>query len=353
MPLPVCNNILVVRTDRIGDVVLTTPVLKALRQAYPAAKISMLVAPHALGLIQGNPYIDDILIDDRRKRNAGTLGFLRLARDIRRKNFDTAFIFHTKRRYNLACFLAGVPCRTGYKNNKFGFLLTKPLVDTRHFGTQHEVEYCLDVVRAFGVKEARPDILVAPQKDAEQWAAEWFAANGCVPGQIIAIHPGASDNTKRWPPGSFAKLINKLSSRYAAKIVLIGGKEIVPIADEIANIVPVLNLTGKTTVAQMVSVLRRSRLLISNDSGPMHIAAGVGIYVIGLFLRNQPGINHERWGPYGPKGYILVNKEGEEINLDKRGKKVESGKEDSIQPEGVVDLVETIFAQDTQSTFYW
>ena len=122
MALLRCNNILIVRTDRIGDVVLTTPVFKALRKVYPAARIAVLVKPATVDLVKGNPYIDEVIVDDPLGVNRGIIGALRLARAIRRHHFDTAFIFHTKRRYNVACFLAGVSQRIGYKNNKLSLI---------------------------------------------------------------------------------------------------------------------------------------------------------------------------------------------------------------------------------------
>ena len=112
---------------------LTTPAIKALRQAYPASRITILVSPVTLDLVEGNPYIDEILVDDRKAPHRGLLGFWRLVRELRAKKFDLAVIFHTKRRYNFACFAAGIPFRLGYKNNKFGFLLTDPVKQWHHF----------------------------------------------------------------------------------------------------------------------------------------------------------------------------------------------------------------------------
>src|SRR5208283_5138589 len=158
MKLKIFNNILIVRTDRIGDVVLTTPSIKAISRAYPNARISVLVTPMTYDLINGNPYVDEILVDYVQGRHKGLLGFLRLSRDIRRKSFDLAIIFHTKRRYNLACLLAGIPYRLGYKNNKFGFLLTHPLKDQRPKGEKHEAQYCLEVLKAIGIEANDLDV---------------------------------------------------------------------------------------------------------------------------------------------------------------------------------------------------
>ena len=244
-------------------------------------------------------------MDDRGGRHKGLLGFLRLAREIRLKQFDLAIIFHTKRRYNLACYTAGIPCRLGYKNNKFGFLLTHPVKDDRALGEKHEAEYCMDVLKAIGIENDDLDIFVPLQKEAEEWMLNWMQENNLKPNEFIAIHPGASDPAKCWPTANFALLMDRLAERYPLKIVLIGSPQTMPVSDEILRQTrkasQFLNLTGKTSLAQMVSLLRRTRLLISNDSGPVHVAAGVGTSVISLFLRNQPGINAERWKPLGPE----------------------------------------------------
>ncbi len=354
MPLTPYHKFLVIRTDRIGDVILTSPVFKALRTAYPSARIAVLVTPTTIDLVKGNPYIDEVMVDDRKGRHGGVLGALTLARDIRRRCFDTVFIMHTKRRYNLTCFLAGIPKRIGFKNDKFGFLLTHPVFDERARGEKHEAQYCIDLLRSVGIEHAALDLFVPKQKEAEDWAMDWLRDNHITPGELVAVHPSASDQTRLWPAHHFAQLIDALTSRYPFKVVLIGSKDCSVCAHGIKakSHAAFLDLTGQTTVAQMASLLRLSRLLISNDSGPVHVGAGVGINVISLFLRNQPGINPKRWRPLGPRSHILTNKPGEEIGLDNRNAVV-SGKPDSITVEEVLGLVERIVSGDNQRLFYW
>jgi heptosyltransferase II len=328
------KNILIVRTDRIGDVVLTTPAIKAMHRSYPGSRITVLVSPTTYDLVKGNPYVDEILVDDRQGLNKNLFGFLRLAREIRLKKFDLAIIFHTKRRYNLACYTAGIPCRLGYKNNKFGFLLTHPLKDVRAQGTKHEAQYCLEVLKAIGVEANDLNVFVPSQKEADAWSAQWMRENNLRSNEIIVIHPGASDSSKCWPAENFVRLMDRLAERYALKIVLIGSAQTMPVAEAILRQTRTpsqfLNLTGKTSLVQMVSLLRRARLLISNDSGPVHVAAGVGTSVISLFLRNQPGINAERWRPLGAKSFILSNSPA------------------SFSVEDVLELTERIFLKNNQ-----
>lgn len=328
------QNILIVRTDRIGDVVLTSPAIKAVRQFYPSARISILVTPATYDLVYGNPYLDEVLIDDRQGKHKGFLGSLKLIQEIRSKKYDLAIIYHTKRRYNWACFMAGIPYRLGFKNNKFGFLLNYPLKDSRPSGEKHEAEYCMDVLRAIGIENNDLSLLVPVQKSAEDWAIQWMQENNVRSNDFIAIHPGASDPAKCWSNANFAELIDRLTGRYTLKIVLLGsastGLNATAILQQTRQSSQCLNLTGRTSVAQMASLLRRSRLLISNDSGPVHVAAGVGSSVISLFLRNDPGINPERWRPLGNKSFILSN-----IPV-------------TFSVENVLDLTEEIFQKDNQ-----
>jgi len=303
------QKILIIRTDRIGDVVLTTPVIKILRESYPQARISILVAPLTKDLVADNPYLDEIMVDDRKGEHRGLRGFLKLIFQLREKQFDCAIVLHTKKRTNALCFLAGIPQRVGYKNNKFGFLLTHPIKDTRHYGEKHEAQYCLDVLKALEIESNSLEVNVSVQKESEQWMAKFCQENNIgQKDKFIAIHPGASDPAKCWPVDRFAKLIDALCHKYSAKIVIIGAFDIQAIAKKIMSQTshPVLDLTGKIRVSQLVSLLKRADMLISNDSGPVHIAAGLETPVVSIFTRNQPGINPERWKPLGLKSKVVT-----------------------------------------------
>ncbi len=333
------KNILIIRTDKIGDVVLTTPAIEAVRVNFPNAKITVLVSQNTVDLVDGNPYVDEVLVDNRRGRMKGVFNFWKLVQTIRSRKFDVAFIFHTKKRTNLICFLAGIPERIGYKDKNYGFLLTRGFEDRRHFGEKHEVEYCLDLLRKTGMNFINPSIFLPIKPQAQQWAQQWVEANNPSKLKMVAIHPGASDLTKRWSAGRFVELINALVKEHNCCVLVIGGENVVELTREMSAqcSFPFFDLTGQTSIAQLASLLRLCDLLISNDSGPMHLGAAVGIYVIALFLRNQPGINPERWKPYGPKGFVLSNRPEEAILLGKDGS-VASGQKDSIQIKDVMTL---------------
>lgn len=339
------KNILIVRTDRIGDVVLTTPCLKALRRRFPEARMSILTSPLTSPLIEGNPYLNDALVDDREQGNAGFGGFLKLVEELKKCHFDLAIIFHTKRRTNLACFLSGIPHRMGYKNNKFGFLLTHPLKDVRHLGLKHESQYCLDVLEAFGIPGQELELWINSCAKEDRGVEEILKRNNIsLDKKIVIIHPGASDPSKYWPSYRFAELIDCIDKFYPSQFVLIGEPAIQKIGEAIMAKAQkkILNLIGATSVEQLVSLIKHCDMLISNDSGPVHIAAALKVPVVSIFTRNQPGINPERWHPLGEKSrWIAVPKE---LNISfAKAQEVDSRYLELIGVNEVFELVDALF----------
>lgn len=327
----------------MGDVVLTIPAIRALDQAFPSARISLWVDRSTKDLVEGLPFIDEVILEEMA---AGLPGYFRHVVALKRKKFDLAVIYHTKRRTNMACFLAGIPHRLGYKNNKFGFLLTQPIVDERHLGTKHEAEYCMDLLKSIGVKGGGLELQVALHEDAEAWAERFFIDHKLAGSPVIAIHPSASCPTRFWPVDSYADLASRIIRQYKAPVIIVGKKNVQPAAGKIMARAGsgVIDLTGQTSLSQLTSILKRCRMLISNDSGPVHVGAAVGIPVISLFLRSQPGINPQRWRPLGRNSILLQNKKGEEILLDPACKVV-GGRFDSISAEEVFLKVEEILGK--------
>ncbi|HPN87872.1 MAG TPA: lipopolysaccharide heptosyltransferase II [Candidatus Omnitrophota bacterium] len=304
------NKILVVRTDRIGDVVLTTPSLKVLRENYPDAWITLMVTPFTKDLVSANPYIDEIMVDDRKKRHKGFWGFIKLIKDIRKKKFDAAIIFHTKRRSNLFCFFAGVPHRIGYKNNKFGFLLTHPIKDTRHEGKKHETQYCLDVLRSLGIKPIDCELHVSVTKESKEWLQEFLDKNKILNKDfLIGVHPGGSDPSRHWPEYRYRILVDSIIDKYGCKIIFLGGNDTVDVSDRIKrfskHLESIYDLTGKTNLHQIAQMLGRCNMVISNESGILHVGSAIGAPTVAIFTRNQPGINPERWGPLSKKSKVI------------------------------------------------
>jgi len=301
------RRILVVRTDRIGDVLLSTPVIKALRQKYPQAYVSMMVSPYARDVVEGNPYLDEVIVYDKEGKHKGFFRSLKFASRLKKKKFDLAIILHPTNRTHLLTFLAGIPERLGY-NRKLGFLLTRRIEHVKQKGQKHEAEYNLELLSELGITGNLPELFMPVKDDSENWAEDLFAREGIRDtDKILAINPGASCPSKVWPAERFAEAAEKLAERYNFKILVLGGPKDMRLADKVSRGLKgkAINLSGKTSVSRMASILKRSALFISNDSGPVHIASALGTPVISIFGRAQAGLSPRRWGPLGKRDKYL------------------------------------------------
>ncbi len=302
-------RILLIRTDRIGDVLLSTPAIKAVRDAYPDAYIAMMVSPYAEDIIDGNPYLDEVIIYDKNGKHKSWWGSVRFAFELRRKKFDLALALHPTNRVHLVIFMAGIPRRVGY-DYKLGFLLTDRIRHTKHLGEKHETEYVLDLIKYLGVdpKDKNPFMPIKPE--SEDWAEELLRREGINKSdKLLAIHPAASCISRIWPSKNFAELADRLIDKYGFKVLIIAGPEPghIKIAKDVTAKMrhSALDLAGKTSVSQLASLFKRCQLYISTDTGPMHIASSVGTPVIAIFGRKQKGLSPRRWGPRGEKSRVL------------------------------------------------
>lgn len=307
MPAP--KRILVIRLDRIGDVVLSTPVLQALRQAYPGAFIAMMVRPECRELIDGNPHVNQVLVYDKDGRHRGVLATWRFARSLRASRFDTALALHPTNRTHWIMRLAGIPVRIGY-DRKSAWLLTRRLAHRKQEGARHEADYTLDLVRALGIEPPAPQPHVPINPELDRRVARVLEEHGLAAGELlVALHPSASGLSKRWKPERFAQVADRLIGSHCARIVLVAGNGHTPHARAVAQAMRgrPIDFSGRLSVGELACLLRRCRLLISNDSGPVHVAAAVGTPVVDLFGRSQPGLNPERWRALG-EGHIILSK---------------------------------------------
>ena len=311
------RRILIVRLDRIGDVLLSTPVIKALRDAYPESHIAFMVRPYAREIVEGNPYLDEVIIYDRSGEHKGIAGGFKFAQELRRKRFDIAIALHPTVRTHAILRLSGIPERVGY-DRKAHFLLTRKFPHTKQFGLKHEIDYALDVLRFMGLEPKDRALYMPLNAASERKISEVLKEGGIKDSDIlVAINPGASCASKRWAAASFAEVAEGLIKRYAARIVIVSARADKQFADKLASSIkgPSLNLSGRTSLGELASVLRRCRLFISNDSGPVHIGCAVGTPVIAIFGRGDRGLSPRRWGPGGDRDKVLHKSAGCEICL--------------------------------------
>lgn len=301
------DRILIVRTDRIGDVLLSTPVIKALRENYPHSHIAMMVRPYARDIVEGNPFLDEVLIYDKEGCHKSFFSSLQFALALRRKKFDLAVILHPTNRVHLITWLAAIPVRLGF-NRKLGFLLTLSIPDEKHLALMHEADYGLELLKEIGIVAKDKTLFMPIKKDSVEWVSNFFTEKAIDRNKpLIYIHPGASCISKKWPISNFARLIKGLIEEFRAEIVIFVGGEDKEIARQIYGLCQSkpLCVLEDIPLPRIAALLKKGRLLISNDSGPVHISVAVGTPVIAIFGRNQAGLSPKRWGPLGEKDEVL------------------------------------------------
>ena len=281
------RKILIRSVNWVGDAVMTTPALKVIRENFPQAEITLLANPLVSQLFLPHQSIDRVITFHRNGTHKGVGGRLRLAAFIRKQAFDLAIILPNSFESALIPWLAGIPVRLGKKSDGRGFLLTKSYSPDRSVVISHEVNYYIDLLRHFGFSglSGRPQLFTT--NDEEQAANQRLAENGINANDfVIGINPGAAfGSAKRWYPERFAEVGRQLAAEWGARIVIFGGPGETGIAADIERGIDsgCLNLAGKTGMRELVSLIRRCNFFITNDSGPMHIAAAFGVPLVAIF----------------------------------------------------------------------
>jgi heptosyltransferase-2 len=310
------NKILLIRSDRFGEFILTLPAIHAIREGLPKAEITLMANPYGAQLVKGSPDIDKIIEYDDSLCSSLASTF-KLAAKFRKISFDAVVIFNPKREFNIIAFLAGIPIRVGY-DRKWGFLLNRKIQDLKHLGLKHEVEFNLDLVKLLGIESRQVVFPIAIDKTDTDYIGDILAKEGLGNSALVAVHPWTSDSLKQWPIEYFIGLIKKIKKETGVKIILVGGKDEVFRADSFIREAGggLINLVGKISLRQLAALFKRVSFLISNDSGPVHLAAAVNTRVIAIFRSDIAGKSSRRWGPYGSGHIVLERSRLEDISVD-------------------------------------
>ncbi len=321
------NRILITRTDRIGDLVVSTPIFQMIREKFPQAHVAVCIFREQRELIQGNPFVDEIFLYEKLGREKNWLGQLRFSQMIRLKKFDTAIHLHATNRMHIMSWLAGIPIRIGY-NRRVAWALTQVHPYDKKEGRKHESEYLFDLVSAALSLPAGVAPLPLPFVPVSAGALlsvqNLLSQVGVTENKkLVVIHPSASDASKMWPAEKFAELIKLLGTESASgsylRWISVGDSKASEQTQKISALsgVPVINLCRELSLGMLAALFKKSQLVISNDSGPAHIAAAVGTPTVSVFGRWQPGLNAERWCPMG-KHVAVVTPEIQNIPVEQR-----------------------------------
>lgn len=300
------NRILIVNVNWLGDVLFSTPLIRALREKFPDAYITCMVVPRCKEILELNPRLNEIIIYDEEGLHKGIFGKLKFISYLRSKRFDTAVILHRSFTRALIVFLAGIPKRIGYYTRKRSFLLTNsvemPLEQT------HRVDFFLNLGTPLGINTLNRNYEFFISDEDRKKTKELLQKEGISDSDfLIAINPGGNWDPKRWPKENFAKLADELIKRFNAKIVLTGARKDVALTNDISSLMktrPII-ACGKTTLKELAAIFEKARFVISNDSGPMHVAVSMGAKTIALFGPTSPQIT----GPIGKGRYVVLQKD--------------------------------------------
>ncbi len=273
-------NLLVRATNWLGDAVMSLPALRAIRERFPQARITLLARPWVAGLYTRERFADETMLTGG--------GFHAL----RARRFDTAILLTNSFQTALTMRLAGIPHRIGYARDGRGWLLTDAISPPKPGEIpQHEAFYYLELLRRAGLIDSLPPtqtIELAGAAEARRAGLERFAAMG-ISRPLVGVSPGAQNSrAKQWMPDRFAEAAVRVSAALDAVIVLFGSPAEHPLCQMLAESVrragrPVLNLAGETTLPQFAEMAAACRVFLTNDSGAMHVASALGVPTVAVF----------------------------------------------------------------------
>ncbi len=298
-------SILIIQTAFIGDVVLTTPLIRSIAMHFPGAAIHVLVTPQTADILLANPHIEKVIVYDKRARDKSMAASLRLIGDLRTQRYEMAFLPHRSLRSAWLAYGAGIPERTGFSRKAASWLYSKRVPYDRGV---HEAERYLRLLLPFTSDsfDATPEVFYRPQEEEEtrRFLAEHVQAD---PSLLVAMAPGSVWATKRWFAERFAEVANRLQQELHASVVLFGGQTDRPLCEHISAMMdqPAIVAAGRLSLLQSAALLATCRVVLSNDTGLMHIAAAVKVPVVAIF---GPTVPEFGFYPFGP-GHTIVQTE--------------------------------------------
>lgn len=300
-------RLLVAQTGFLGDVVLTTPLIAELRRRLAPESLTVLTTPQAHLLLETHPMIDRVLVDAKRAAGKGLVGLLNTARRLRQERFTLAAAPHKSLRTALLLALAGIPQRIGFRQSPGWFLYHHTAIRDQQ---RHEVERILCLMRAFGAEpeecDRRPFVSygAAARTNAQQLLQE---ANIGAEDLVFIVCPGSVWPTKRWTVAGYAKLIDQLTQHYG-KVLICGGPDDAPVAQAVhdQSAAKGVNLVGRADLQTFMALIDRARMVISNDSAPMHIAVARNVPVVAIFCATTPSLGY---GPYSDRAVVVEKRD--------------------------------------------
>ncbi|MGQ9642410.1 MAG: glycosyltransferase family 9 protein [Ignavibacterium sp.] len=298
------RNILIVRTDRIGDVVLSLPIARIIKQHYPKAKVTFLVRAYTKALVENNHFIDEVII---LKEESTKILIVENVKQLKKKNFDTAIIVYPTFKIALITFLSGIKYRVGSGYRLYSFLFNKKVYEHRKDAVKHELEYNLSLLTQLGINHIGGTNNVSFDLDVNKSSlnkVESLLGSLGIKNKekFMIIHPGSGGSAVDLPIEKFIELVKMLSDK-KIKIVLTGSENEKEICNQLVLNELVFNLAGELNLEELIALISKCSLLIANSTGPIHIAAALDKYTFGFYPKVKV-CSAKRWGPYTEKKFI-------------------------------------------------
>jgi lipopolysaccharide heptosyltransferase II len=302
------REVLAVRLDAMGDVLMTTPALRALRESAPGRRVTLLTSPSGAEAGALAPGVDEVIVYEAPWLKATPIRAdagpdLAMIERLRRGRFDAAAIFTVYSQNPLPsallCSLAGIPLRMAHCRENPYQLLTDWVADPEPGELiRHEVRRQLDLVAAVGCRASDERMAIHVPDRARRRVAAWLEESGLDRGRPwVAIHPGATAPSRRYPPESYSDAARELVRSHGVRVVFTGGPsergEVERIRRGMAG-APSISLAGELDLGELAALIERAPLLIANNTGPVHVAASVGTPVVDLYALTNP--QHTPWG---------------------------------------------------------
>jgi len=316
------RTLLIRGTNWVGDSILSLPALKRARIEFPHAKITLLVLPWVAGIYEGCTAIDDIWLYDRQGFYGGLSGKLRLIRELRERRFDAALLFQNAFEAAVLTRLAGIPVRAGYDRDGRGWLLSHKVAVAPRVSKLHQTYYYLDLLEqllgrpctAQGLEPkttsqlvagVMPDITLAVSPERKYAARKRLQSQGVDFNRtVVGVNPGAFyGSAKRWPSERYATVLDRLIDERQASVVIFGSPNEVAIAEAIQSGMrnrPRI-LSGRTELSELIAMIACCDLFLTNDSGPMHLAAALRVPTLAIF----GSTDETATGPMSPVAVVL------------------------------------------------
>jgi heptosyltransferase II len=297
---------MVIRTPNwVGDAVMSTPFLRAVRKNFPHTHVTLLAKPWVAPVYANNPHIDSILTYDAAGRHRGLAGKFKLAKDLRKQDFDLALLLQNAFEAAFLVWMAGIPIRLGYDTDVRKMLLTHPVHRYPSLKRLHQIDYYLEILKGARLVATPVEMEIFISDAEKRQANQRIQDSGCSDKAcVIGINPGAAFGTaKRWYANRFADVCNRLKSIPDACFLIFGGPGEEELGKDIAASVgdACINLCGKTTLREAIALIGQCRLFITNDSGLMHAAAALHIPQIAIF----GSTDHTTTSPRSPLSHII------------------------------------------------